>query len=293
MRRRNATRADSPAHDAAERFVRADAGHPGGVDALAVWLAERPENERALERVELAVALGRRLAADSGNALSVEAANAARVERRRVSRGALMWGGAVAASVLAAFVVIRGPAPLGTPPSETRAIEAARVVTFDAPTNSAAVLPSGVVVDASAVAVLPFSSGGDATLAEGLERDVADALRSVPGLYVIAGDAVQPYAATELGVAEIGRQLGARGIVDAAVELADGRVVVSARLRDSATGATLWRTDVEGSVDALGALRYEIAENVAATMFDSELRELASRAGRSSSPVSASKPLPQ
>jgi len=146
------------------------------------------------------------------------------------------------------------------------------------------VLPTGVVVDASAVAVLPFAGAGDGTLARGLQREVVAALRGVPGLYVIAGDAVQPYAATELSAADIGGQLGARGIVDASVELADGRVNVSAQLRDAATGATLWRTEVARPVDELNAIQYEIAESVAATMFDSELRE-------QSTPASASKPL--
>jgi adenylate cyclase len=153
------------------------------------------------------------------------------------------------------------------------------------------VLPSGAVVDASAVAVLPFAAG-DARLAEGLERDVVASLRAVPGLYVIADAAVKPYAATELDPTEIGGQLGARGIVDAAVELVDGRVLVSARLRDAATGATLWRTEVDRPVDELSAIRNEIADSIAATMLDSSLREQ-TRADRSSAPVSASKPIQQ
>ena len=141
--------------------------------------------------------------------------------------------------------------------------------------------------------MLPFVSSGDATLATGLERDVVASLRSVPGLYVIADNAVQPYAATELDAAEIGGLLGARGIVDAAVDLVDGRVRASARLRDAATGATLWRADVDRPVDELSAIRYEIAESVAATMLDSSLREQVVRADRSGAPFAASKPFPQ
>ena len=172
-------------------------------------------------------------------------------------------------------------------------MEAARIVTFNAPSNSVAVLPSGAVVDASAVAVLPFATAGDTTLAEGLERDVVAALRTVPGLYVIADAAVSSYAYTDLSPSEIGGQLGARGIVDAAIELVDGRVRVSVRLREAATGATVWRTDVDRPVDELNAIRYEIAESVAATMLDSSLREQVVYADRSSAPVSASKPIQQ
>lgn len=293
MKRRGTRGADS-AGEAAERFVRVDAWEPGAADELARWLAAHPEHEKALERVELAVVLGKRLAADPSSPLGAAAGQAVRAARRpRASGRTLAWSGALAAAVLlVAIVVMRnGGRPAAVP--EPRSIETARVVTFDAPTNAAAVLPSGVVVDASAVAVLPFAAAGAGAPAEQLERDVAAVLQTVPGLYVIAGDAVLPYAGTELAAAEIGRQLGARGIVDASVELVDGRVLVSARLRDSATGATLWRADVDKPVDDLDAIRYEIAESVAATMFDADLRERAARASRSSEPVSAAKPFAQ
>ena len=181
--------------------------------------------------------------------------------------------------------------PSGEP--EPVALQAAQLVAVSAPSNPVTVLRTGVVVDASAVAVLPFVSSGDSTLATGLERDVVASLRRVPGLYVIAHNAVQPYAATELDAAEIGGLLGARGIVDAAVDLVDGRIRASARLRDAATGATLWRADVDRSVDELRAIRYEIAESVAATMLDSSLREQVVRADRSSAPFGASKPFHQ
>lgn len=291
MTRKDSTGNEAGAGEAAGRFVSVDAGEQGADVALASWLAERPEHERSLERVELAVALGKRLAAEPGSALYSEAAAAARIEPRRLRPGrALAWGGALAAAVLLAVLVL----PDSAPRSEAPELEPLRAAEL-APVNSlaAAVLPTGVVVDAGAVAVLPFAASGDAALAAGLERDVVASLRTVPGLYVIADAAVQPYAATQLDAAEIGSQLGARGIVDAAVELVDGRVRVSARLREAATGATLWQTDVDRPVDELGAVRYQIAESVAATMLDSGLRELAAPAGQSSGSVSVSKPLPQ
>jgi TolB-like protein len=293
MTRTDSTGNEARAGSAADRFVSVDAGEQGADVALASWLDERPEHERALLRVELAAALARRLAAHPGSALYAEAAQAARLASLRRPWGrALAWGGALAASVLVAIFVVRdGGSPAVAP--ESTPIEAARVVTFDAPTNVVAVLPTGAVVDAGAVAVLPFVASGDATLAAGLERDVVAALRDVPGLYVIADEAVRPYVATELAAPELGGLLGARGIVDASVELGGGRVRVSAQLRDAATGATLWRTDVDRPVDELSAVRHEIAERVAATMLDSSLREQVVRTDRSSAPVSSSKPLQQ
>jgi TolB-like protein len=292
MKQGNAPGADATG-EAARRFVRVDAGHSGAEAELASWIAERSSNAPALERIELAVVLGKRLAADPASALHVEAAAAARIEpRRHGARRAVVWGGALAAAVLVAVVVLTDSALRSEAP-ELAPLRAAELVTVDAPRVTAAVLPSGVVVDAGAVAVLPFATSGDATLAAGLERDVVASLRTVPGLYVIADNAVQPYAATELDTADLGGQLGARGIVDAGVELVDGRVRVSARLREAATGATLWQTDVDRPVGDLGAVRYEIAESVAATLLDPGLREQAARANRSQASVSVGKPLPQ
>jgi TolB-like protein len=286
MSRTDSLHAAGTGAEAARLFVRADAGEPGAAVDLASWLDERPEHERALERIDLAMALGKHLAGNPVSAVHFEALRAANAApRRRALRHGLAWAGALAAASLVVVSLVPGTAP---PPaaSAPATLRAAELIAVDAPGNSAAVLPTGVVVDASAVAVLPFAAAGDATLARGLQRDVVAALRGVPGLYVIAGDAVQPYAATELSAADIGGQLGARGIVDASVELTDGRVNVSAQLRDAATGATLWRTEVARPVDELDAIRYEIAESVAATMFDADLRE-------QSAPVSVSKPLLQ
>ena len=291
MSRKDSTGNEAGGGLAAHRFVSVDAGEQGADVALASWLDERPEHERALERVELASALARQLAADPSSALYAEAALAARrVSQRRPWSRALAWGGALAAAALVVVSLLPESPPR---PAVLAPLRAADRVTVDAPRDSVAMLPTGVVVDASAVAVLPFAMAGDASLARGLERDVAAALRTVPGLYIIADAAVQPYAATDLAAAEIGTQLGVRGLVDAAVELVDGRVRVSARLREAATGATLWQTDADRPVEELDAMRDEIAESVADAMLDASAREPLAREARSRANVSSSKPLPQ
>lgn len=292
MKAGDTTDGDEGADAAARRFVRADAGSELDADAvLATWLAARPANERALQRVELAVELGRRLAADPNSGLYTEAGRAAqRAPRRMRSVGWLVWGGALAAALVVAAFVVRDRAP---EPADPEPLAAARRVAFDAPSNAVTVLPSGVVIDASAVAVLPFVGSGDAALAAGFEHDVATALRTVPGLYVIADDAVRPYADTDLAAAEIGGLLGARGLVDASIELVVGRVRVSARLREAATGATLWQTQVDRPVDELAAVRTEIAENVTAAMFDSSLRAQAAPSGGTVEPTGSAKPFQQ
>lgn len=273
MKRRNPSDANAGADEAARWYVRLDSGSEPEADAeLAAWLAAQPKNERAMERVELAAGLGRRLAADPSSALYSEAVSVVGRGPRGASFGRkLAWGGALAATLLVAVFIVRDRSPSAIE-NEPVALTAARVVAFDAPSTAVAVLPSGAVVDASAVVLLPFATTGETALAAGLEHEVAAALRTVPGLYVIADGAVSGYAHTDLTPAEIGEQLGARGIVDAAIELAEGRVRGNARLREAATGATLWRTEFDRPVDELRAVRLELAESIAATMLDAELR---------------------
>src|SRR5262245_66465903 len=108
MTRTDSTGSETGADSAARRFVSVDAGEQGADVALASWLDERPEHERALERVELVAALARRLAADPASALYAEAAAAARLApRRRIVVRALALGGALAASLLVAVLVVR------------------------------------------------------------------------------------------------------------------------------------------------------------------------------------------
>ncbi len=292
MKENAATHSDLAGDEAAGWFVRVDAGADAADEAaLARWLAERPQNERALERVELAAVLARRLAADPSSALYGEALFATRpTRRRRVLVRSLGWG-ALAGGLLAAFLLLSDALPPNDRASGTLA--SARRVSVAAPVNPVAVLPTGAVVDASTVAVLPFASSGDAELAAGLERDVAAALREVPGLYVIAGRAVQPYAATELSAADIGGMLGARGLVEADIELSNGRIRVDARLRETATNATLWQVQLDRPVDELRAVREQMADAIASAMFDSSLRAPSPGADGLDAGVAVSKPFQQ
>jgi TolB-like protein len=294
MKRTDAGLANDAAAEAAGRFVRADAGDSAAGEAeLARWLAAHPDNERAMERVELAVELGRKLTAEPGSALYAEAQLATRPlprPRRVPFVRTLAWGSALAALLLIALRVGRVDTEL---PAEPVVIRAARAVAVDAPNSAAAMLPGGVVVDASSVAVLPFAGASNAVLAAGLERDLAEALRTVPGLYVIADAAVQPYAGTELGAAELGGLLGARGLVDGSVELVEGRLRVSARLREAATGMTLWQAELDRPVDELRAVRYEIADEVATAMFDSRARAAVAAVPERDGAPSSAKPFQQ
>jgi len=226
------------------------------------WLDASPAHERELERVELAIELARHLAADPDVAAAV-------------SRPARRWkplGLAAAAALIVAIATAISIAPWAArfvrQPEVRAELRAAAMAGFPAPPSSAVTLPTGVVVDGSSVALLPFAAGANSeTLAMGLEGDVAAALRGVPGLYVIAGAATAPYtAALDLSAVDVGSQLGARGLVDARVLRAGARVHITAELRDARNGTVLWQSDLDEPVDRLAHVRDVIADGIALTL---------------------------
>ena len=182
------------ADEAARRFVRVDSGgEPDADAALADWLAERQ-------------ATSARWSASSSPSSSADGSppiRAARCTPRPreprarsapiAARALARMGRCVGGGVARRGFVVRDPRRR----RDARAARgAAQLVAFDAPNNPVVVLPSGVVVDASAVAVLPFVAAGDATLAAGprarRRRGAAHGARPLR----IADNAVQPYAGT-------------------------------------------------------------------------------------------------
>ncbi len=254
--------------DAAGWRVALDAApHDAALSArFGAWLDASPAHERAIERVELAIELGRQLAVDPEIA-----AAAARSPHRRWTAVGLAAAAALLLAVATAIWIAPWAAHLGRPPTVQPELRATAIAGLPAPANAVVVLPSGVVVDGGSVALLPFASGTNSEmLAIGLEADVAAALRGVPGVYVIAGAATAPYtAAMDLSPVDVGSQLGARGLVDARVLRTGARVHITATLRDARNGTVLWQSDLDESVDRLAHVRDVIADGIALTLLGS------------------------
>jgi TolB-like protein len=261
--------------DAAEWFVALDAtpGHAELESRYSAWLAASPEHERAAERVELAIVLGRHLAVDPELAAGLPGAADAR-HRSLPSLGRIALAAAVVALAIASAWLATWPRWFAPPPVVPATLTAAEVANIDAPVSPIVVLPTGVVVDGGSVAVLPFAGGaGSDALAAGLEAEVLAALRSVPGLYVIAGTATAPYAAaSDLSLVDVGSQLGVSGVVDARVLRTGARLSVQARLRDTRSGAVVWQRDFDDTLDHLARVRDAVADGIALALLDSARR---------------------
>ena len=281
---------------AAEWFVALDSSAPDEVGAarFAAWLDRAAENEVELERCETAVAIARGLADDPELrwAFDEAAAIAKRdpaATRRALARRALRrfgWAAAVAAATLAAVAALWLARETPGPTRSVAQVPTVRdvVASRPSPELSASIaaaaaaypiarLPSGVVVDASSVAVLPFTApqdGGRPTrmLAASLSQDIGSTLAALPGVYVVGTPRAAAYIGTELDASELGEQLGVRGVVVGELAEHDGQVRVAIELLDAATDERLWRAEYERPADELASLADEIGGEITNALID-------------------------
>src|SRR5208283_6186982 len=94
------------------------------------------------------------------------------------------------------------------------------------------------------VAVLPFrGASGDAdleALADGLTEDVTTGLSRFPYLQVIAHNSAMAYKGRAADIRTVGRELGARYVIEGSIRKRGRAVRVSAQLMDAVTGTQLW-----------------------------------------------------
>ena len=273
----------------AEWFVALDANRGADRTEAGAWLDAADDNADALARCATAAAIARGLADDPELRWAYdEAAAIARGEPRahatRVRRRLLLGWSAAGLSVAAVAIALslRAPQPPAEPGGEPRFSRAAQIVATAAPIAPVVMLPGSIAVDANSVAVLPFAliegavvEGAGADTATLLQRAVVADLAMVPGVYVLGGASVEPYAGADYSAAEIGALLGARGILTGQVERSAAGVHVHAQLADAATNRIVWRADYDAAPGELRNVRTELVDGVVTALVDPTLRRSA------------------
>ncbi|MEA3291013.1 MAG: hypothetical protein U9Q71_01685 [Pseudomonadota bacterium] len=124
------------------------------------------------------------------------------------------------------------------------------------------------------IAVLPFRNlGGGANqdyFAEGLTGELITALTRFDILQVIAQQSTARYRDTSIGVRKVGRELGARFVLQGSVQRSEERIRVTAALSDAADGAQLWADTFDRDLTAtdLFRLQDELTQSVIARVGD-------------------------
>ena len=130
---------------------------------------------------------------------------------------------------------------------------------------SEAILP---LPDKPALAVLPFENlGGDpdqAYFTDGLTEDIITALSLWRSFPVIARKSTFVYRDEAVKIQEVGRELGARYVLEGSVRRAGDRVRVTAQLIDADTGHHVWAEKFDRQFEDIFDLQDELTQKIAA-----------------------------
>lgn len=151
----------------------------------------------------------------------------------------------------------------------------------------AGMVPVGDEPETPTVAVLPFTTAAVAAddadfFAGGLHDELLTRLSKISGLSVISRTSVVRYADSELGIPEIGRQLGAAAVVEGGVQRTSDRIRVNVQLIDARTDEHIWAEtyDRSLSIDNIFEIQAEVAQRVASELRVQLTPEEANEIGR-------------
>ena len=143
-------------------------------------------------------------------------------------------------------------------------LAAAAEGTATAPANATEAL---ALPDKPSIAVLPFNNmSGDPEqdfFADGVVEAVTATLSRIRSFFVIARNSAFRYKGRALDVAQVGRELGVRYVLEGSVQKAGGRVRITVQLIDTTNGAHVWADRVDGTLEDVFELQDRITERVA------------------------------
>ncbi|MDZ7696286.1 MAG: tetratricopeptide repeat protein [Deltaproteobacteria bacterium] len=116
--------------------------------------------------------------------------------------------------------------------------------------------------DKPALAVLPFvdmsEDSEQAYFSDGITEDIITALSAIPKLSVVARNSTFAYKGKPTNIQQVGRELGARYILEGSVQREGDRVRITAQLIDAGTGHHMWVERYDREFKDIFALQDEI-----------------------------------
>ena len=120
--------------------------------------------------------------------------------------------------------------------------------------------------DKPSIAVLPFTNMSDDPkqeyFSDGLTEEIITALSKTPKLLVIARNSTFTYKGKPVKVQQVGRELGARYVLEGSVRRSEDQLRITAQLIDATTGNHLWAEQYDRSLKDVFALQDEITLKV-------------------------------
>ena len=120
-----------------------------------------------------------------------------------------------------------------------------------------------MLADPASIAVLAFSNmSGDPSqeyFSDGITEDIITELSRFSELFVIARNSTFKYKGRAIDVRQVGRELGARYVLEGSIRRDGGRVRISAQLIDAVSGAHRWAERYDRKLEDVFALDAELA----------------------------------
>ena len=127
-----------------------------------------------------------------------------------------------------------------------------------------------VVEGKPSLAVLPFTNLSDdkaqGYVAEGMADDLTTELSRVPGLFVVSHNAVLAYKERAVPLAQIGKELGVRYLVEGSTRRAGDELRMNAQLIDTQTGGNIWAERFNGKWADIFSLQDRIVGQIASAL---------------------------
>jgi len=118
----------------------------------------------------------------------------------------------------------------------------------------------------ASIAVLAFSNlSGDPEqeyFSDGITNDLITALSKFRELLVIASNTIFTYKGKPVNIEKVGRELGARYVLEGSVQKAGAKVRVNAQLIDAATGYHIWSERYDRELKDIFAVQDEIVQTI-------------------------------
>ena len=128
----------------------------------------------------------------------------------------------------------------------------------------------GTIFDQPAVAVLPFDNmSNDAEqdyFVDGLTEDIITALAAWRSFPVIARNSTSAYKGTSPDVRNVGRELGARYVLEGGIRKGGNRIRITAQLIDAESGHHLWAERFDRDLEDIFELQDELTQRITATV---------------------------
>ena len=116
------------------------------------------------------------------------------------------------------------------------------------------------------IAVLPFDNmSGDPEqeyFADGITEDIITELARNRGLFVIARNSTFTFKGISVDIAEVGRKLGVRYVVEGSVRKGGNRVRITAQLIEAATGSHVWAERYDRDLEDIFAVQDEVTRSI-------------------------------